>query len=167
MSDIIDDDYREFLSDLKRRVVQAQTTAARVVNRELILLYWDIAAAIVEKQKVAKWGDAVVERLSSDLRYSFPDVRGFSADNVWRRKQLFETWSSPEFLEQAVPEIENAGRNFLEQPVPDTPKPNPPDEGFLHSTPQIQADQTQAMQVIRRLVATIPWGHHLEIMKKA
>ena len=48
MSDIIDDDYREFLSDLKRRVVQAQTTAARVVNRELILLYWDIGAALVE-----------------------------------------------------------------------------------------------------------------------
>lgn len=39
MNEIIDDDYREFLGELKRRVVQAQTTAARVVNRELILLY--------------------------------------------------------------------------------------------------------------------------------
>jgi len=34
MTDLIDDDYREFVADLKRRVVEAQAIAARVVNRE-------------------------------------------------------------------------------------------------------------------------------------
>ncbi|TWU05366.1 DUF1016 domain-containing protein [Allorhodopirellula heiligendammensis] len=49
MNEIIDDDYREFIADLKRRVAQAQATAARVVNRELILLYWDIGGAVAKK----------------------------------------------------------------------------------------------------------------------
>jgi hypothetical protein len=44
-------------------VRNARTSAARAVNRELILLYWDIGEGIVEKQRTAGWGDAVVENL--------------------------------------------------------------------------------------------------------
>ena len=53
-------DYAEFLTGLKERIRSAQITAARAVNRELILLYWDIGHAIVEKQQTARWGDSVV-----------------------------------------------------------------------------------------------------------
>ncbi|MCL4203967.1 MAG: hypothetical protein KJ000_15810 [Pirellulaceae bacterium] len=53
-------DYAEFLTGLKEQIRSAQITAARAVNRELILLYWDIGHAIVEKQQTARWGDSVV-----------------------------------------------------------------------------------------------------------
>ena len=43
--------YRQFIEDLKTRVVSARISAARAVNRELILLYWDIGRGIVEKQR--------------------------------------------------------------------------------------------------------------------
>jgi hypothetical protein len=109
MSKIIDDDYREFLGDLKRRVRQAQATAARVVNREWILLYWDIGAAIVEKQRIANWRDSVVERLSSDLRSEFDEIKGFSANNLWLMRQFYSTNSSSEFLEQLVQEFQGRG----------------------------------------------------------
>jgi len=49
-------DYAEFLTGLKDRIRNAQITAARAVNRELILLYWDIGRAIAEKQHTARWG---------------------------------------------------------------------------------------------------------------
>lgn len=43
-------DYREFIAGLKTRVAAARLSAARAVNRDLILLYWDIGQGIVEKQ---------------------------------------------------------------------------------------------------------------------
>jgi len=120
-------DYPAFLAALKERVLHARTTAARAVNRDLILLYWDIGRAIVQKQQSAGWGSAIVQRLAADLRVAFPDMRGFSADNLWRMKQFFVHYSSSEFLEQAVPELKvraktltiwSTQENLLEQPVP-------------------------------------------------
>jgi hypothetical protein len=44
--------------------------------------------------------------------------REFSADNVWRMRQFYAAHSTPEFLEQAVPELKrHAGQPSLEQPV--------------------------------------------------
>ncbi len=52
-------DYPAFLAALKERVLQARTSAARAVNRELILLYWDIGRGIVDKQQELGWGESV------------------------------------------------------------------------------------------------------------
>jgi len=82
-TDLSHPDYPAFLAALKDRILHARISAARTVNRELILLYWDIGQSIVEKQQTAGWGDAVVERLAADLRAEFPDLRGFSPRNIW------------------------------------------------------------------------------------
>jgi hypothetical protein len=39
-------EYRQFIRDLKSRVVSARISAARSVNGEMILLYWDIGQGI-------------------------------------------------------------------------------------------------------------------------
>ncbi|AWI10594.1 DUF1016 N-terminal domain-containing protein [Ereboglobus luteus] len=100
-------DYVSFVADLKLRIVTARLGAARAVNSELILLYWDIGRAIVEKQRIAKWGDSVVEQLAADLRREFPDMRGFSTANIWRMRQLYEIHTQPEFLAQVAREMKN------------------------------------------------------------
>src|SRR6185295_17124923 len=82
-------DYPTFLATLKARILHARTSAAREVNRELVLLYWDIGQGIVEKQRTAGWGDAVVERLAADLRAEFPDMRGFSPRNIWDMRRFY------------------------------------------------------------------------------
>jgi hypothetical protein len=71
----------------------------------LILLYWDIGHAIVEKQQTARWGDSVVEQLAADLRAEFPHIRGFSANNLWLMRQLYSEYACQEFLEQLVQEL--------------------------------------------------------------
>ena len=55
--------YASLLTDLKARIRAAQLRAAVSVNRELILLYWDIGKIIVESQKTKGYGKQVVERL--------------------------------------------------------------------------------------------------------
>ena len=93
-----DTDYREFLVALKDHIGEARLNAARSVNRELIALYWHIGASIVGKQKQHGWGEAVVERLSKDLMRAYPDMRGFSPQNLWRMRQFYLDHTDAAFL---------------------------------------------------------------------
>ncbi len=74
--------YGELLEDLKARIRTAQVRAALAVNRELVLLYWQIGREILARQREAGWGAKVVERLAVDLRREFPEMTGFSARNL-------------------------------------------------------------------------------------
>jgi predicted nuclease of restriction endonuclease-like (RecB) superfamily len=153
-------DYAVFLAGVKARVLHARTSAARAVNRDLILLYWDIGRGIVEKQQTAGWGDAVVEQLAADLRAEFPDMRGFSNQNVWRMQQLYLDHTSAEFLSQAVRELKRlpkAGKpDFLQQAVAEIGTPEP----LAQPSPEFLA------QAVRELVAAVPWGHHANVLAK-
>jgi hypothetical protein len=48
-------EYVEFVTELKQRIVLARLSAVRAVNRDLILLYWDIGRGVVEKRKKFGW----------------------------------------------------------------------------------------------------------------
>ena len=130
-------DYPAFLAALKDRILDARISAARTVNHELVLLYWDIGRGIAEKQKAAGWGDSVVERLAADLRAEFPDMRGFSVVNLWRMKQLYLVHTSPEFLSQAVRDSKVG-----------------------------QANPEKLSQAVQELVASVPWGHHANLLAR-
>ncbi len=89
---MIPEGYEAFLRDLKTRIRSAQVKAAVSVNREMIVLYWEIGKALVERQEHAGWGKAVVERLARDLRNAFPDIKGFSRSNIYAMRQFFLTY---------------------------------------------------------------------------
>lgn len=105
-SSIVDGNwYSSFLADIKSRIQSAQYEALRAVNKELVLLYWDLGRLIVERQKEAGWGKAVVERLARDLQGEFPGVRGFSDQNLWRMRRFYEAYTGNEKLSPLVIEI--------------------------------------------------------------
>jgi len=116
-------DYPVFLADLKERILQARTSAARAVNREMILLYWDIGRGIVEKQQLLGWGDGVIDKLSSDLRSAFPDHTGFFARNLRDMKRFYIAYSDQAIWRQAVAKLEKSETTveFLPQLVAEIP----------------------------------------------
>lgn len=59
-------------------------------------LYWDIGKRIVESQKEMGWEKSVVEQLAFDLRWEFPDVKGFSARNLWTIQAFYRVYSRNE-----------------------------------------------------------------------
>lgn len=132
--------YAQFVAGLKARIQSARTAAARAVNHELVLLYWDIGQAITDKQRTLGWGESVVEMLSRDLRRAFPGTSGFSVSSLWRMRQFYVVHSSPEFLAQAVRELGPCAGAGAE--------------------PAILA------QAVRELLAAVPWGHHVELLNK-
>jgi predicted nuclease of restriction endonuclease-like (RecB) superfamily len=74
--------YGELLELVKGEVQAARVQAARVVNTELVVLYWRIGTLIRQRRAEQGWGTKVVERLAADLRSEFPGMRGFSPRNL-------------------------------------------------------------------------------------
>lgn len=97
--------YASLLAEVKERIRAAQYAALRAVNKELVVLYWDIGQMIVMRQEGVTWGKAVVQRLATDLQKEFPGVKGFSASNLWRARLFHETYVTSEKLAPLVREI--------------------------------------------------------------
>lgn len=133
--------YPAFLNDLKARIRTAQVKAALAVNRELIALYWHIGRSIVERQRTAGWGKAVVERLATDLQIAFPGLEGFSARNIWHARAFYLGYSD--------------GSTELKQPVSElgSPKTHPLSRKTSTSIPP-------------QPVSEIPWGHNIVLLQK-
>jgi predicted nuclease of restriction endonuclease-like (RecB) superfamily len=96
------DGYTDWLAELKTRIHTAQQRAALAVNRELVLLYWQIGRDILERQAQQGWGAKVIERLAHDLRTAFPDMKGFSRANLMYMRAFAEAWPDAEIVQQAV-----------------------------------------------------------------
>lgn len=84
---------------------EAKRRAHRAVNVELIDLYWNIGAVIVHRIKSDGWGKGTVEALSLHLQRTRPAARGFSPQNLWRMRQLYETYRDAPELSTLVREL--------------------------------------------------------------
>lgn len=99
------DGYADWLADLKDRIHTAQQRASLAVNRELVLLYWQIGQDILARQAAQGWGAKVIERLSKDLRASFPEMKGFSRANLMYMRAFAEAWPDNTIVQQAVGQL--------------------------------------------------------------
>lgn len=144
-------EYRQFIEQLKARVLYARLSAARAVNCGLILLYWDIGRGIVEKQQALGWGESVVEMVAADLQQAFPATTGFSPRNLRSAKQLYLSYSDPTIWLQTVAKL-----------------PRVTKAGDAEIWPQAAAKLTNetVIEFLRQLVAKIPWGQNLLILNK-
>lgn len=97
--------YAEWLAELKHRIHGAQQRAALAVNRELVLLYWQIGRDILARQAQAGWGAKVIERLALDLRAAFPDMKGFSPRNLKYMRSFAEAWPEAEFVQAVLAQL--------------------------------------------------------------
>lgn len=97
--------YDEFLHNLKERIRNSQVRAALAVNRELVLLYWQIGCEILKRQKEQGWGSKVIEKLAKDLKREFPDISGFSRSNLLYMRAFAEAYPDEQFVQQLVGQI--------------------------------------------------------------
>lgn len=94
--------YADWLADLKKRIHSAQQRASRAVNRELVVLYWQIGCEILTRQADQGWGAKVIDRLARDLREAFPDMKGFSPRNLKYMRAFAEAWPDESIVQQVA-----------------------------------------------------------------
>lgn len=101
------DDFKKWVSQLKRDIRSAQVKAAVKVNTEMLRLYWRMGADICEKQKLTSWGDGWLKELSRELMTEFPDMKGFSHRNLQYIRQWFQFYNERiTFAQQVVAQID-------------------------------------------------------------
>ena len=100
MSSLVPSDYVATLENIKRLVHEARYVAQRRVNTELLRLYWQIGAVIIERQRTAPWGSKVLNQLSADLRAEFPTAKGFSLANLKYMRRFAEAWPDKDAIGQ-------------------------------------------------------------------
>ncbi|TSA39465.1 MAG: DUF1016 domain-containing protein [Methylococcaceae bacterium] len=73
-------------------IVAAKQRAYQAVNQELVTLYWTIGEYLHQQVSSAAWGKAVIKELAVFIAQTEPNSKGFSAQNLWRMKQFYETY---------------------------------------------------------------------------
>lgn len=94
-------DFDEVLSLIEA----ARGRAVAVVNTTLIELYWQIGEHITRRIAGDGWGQGTVQALAEYIRERHPNARGFSAQNLWRMRQFFETYRSQPKLSTLLREL--------------------------------------------------------------
>ena len=99
------DDYELFLNKLKQRIDSARVRAVLAVNKELVLLYWQIGRDILKRQQAEGWGTKVVAQLAKDLKREFPGMKGFSRSNLMYMRAFAEAWPDESIVQAALGQI--------------------------------------------------------------
>ena len=99
------DGYTNLLTSLKARIQQERIKAVISANFAMVMLYWDIGVSILERQQNEGWGSKVVDRLSFDLKESFPDMKGFSSRNLKYMRKFAEHWPDRGIVQEVLAQI--------------------------------------------------------------
>ena len=79
-------EYLDLVQTIKQEIQQAQYKATLSVNKELIMLYYNIGKIINEHKS---WGNKFIENLAADIKLSFPNARAilFATLNICQNLQ--------------------------------------------------------------------------------
>jgi len=153
---MIDEEYVQWMSEVKQRFRSAQIKAAVKVNSEQLLFNWQLGRDLVERKAEEKWGSGIVEQVSLDLRDTFPTAKGFSARNLWFMKQWYTFYSSKSESAVLISNLESRlemGSLKLKQVASE-----------IHEQ-KLKQDDSEMM--FPSIFAFVPWMHHVLIVQKS
>lgn len=97
--------YAALLGEIKRRIQTGRLKAVMAANSAMVSLYWDVGRLILDRQRQAGWGAKVIDRLSADLRETFPDMRGLSPRNLKYMRSFAAAWPDPAIVQEVLAQI--------------------------------------------------------------
>lgn len=105
--------YQDFVIEIKKQIASSQQKAALSVNKELILLYWNIGEMIFENQSLLEGRNNFIDQLAKDIKSDFPFSSGFSRTNLFNIRRFYNFYNDFP-IQQAVGLEENS---LIQQPV--------------------------------------------------
>lgn len=82
----------EAIKAIKAAILQSRYTAARLVNREMLALYYDVGEYVSQHSRIDTWGTGALEVISKQLQQELPGLRGFSVTSLKRMRAFYENW---------------------------------------------------------------------------
>ena len=99
---INNNEYFEILEDIKVQIKAAQYKAALGMNREQILLFWNIGKVIIEN---SKWGNKFIDNLARDIKLEFPIATGYSVRNLKYMKKFASMFHDDKIVQAALAQL--------------------------------------------------------------
>lgn len=84
---------------------EARQKAFHAANTTLIDLYWQVGEYISRKVQSAAWGEGVIDQLARYIAQEHPDIKGFTRRNLYRMKQLYETYRNQAIVSSLVTQL--------------------------------------------------------------
>ena len=86
--------YAEAVKAIKEAILESRYRAARLVNKEVLALYYAIGGYISVQSRAARWGSNAIGTISELLQQELPGLRGFSETSIKRMRIFYEAWCS-------------------------------------------------------------------------
>lgn len=84
--------YTEAVRAIKEAILESRYRAARLVNKEILALYYAIGGYISVQSRAARWGSNAIGTISELLQQELPGLRGFSETSIKRMRIFYEAW---------------------------------------------------------------------------
>ena len=97
-------DYNIAVQTIKDAILRSQYQAAKLVNREMLSLYYGIGRYISANSREGFWGTGAIRTISEKLRKELPGLKGFSETNLKNMRLFYEEWE-PIFNKSAISTI--------------------------------------------------------------
>ena len=152
----LDSEYVQWIHEIKQRYRNAQIKAAVKVNSEQLLFNWQLGRDLVVRKAEEKWGSGIVNQVSLDLQAEFPEVKGFSARNLWFMRQWYSFYASNIKTISLISDMENQvdiGSVKLKQVASE-----------IH---EAKVKQLASELEFPSVFAFVPWMHHVLIIQKS
>ncbi len=151
----IDQEYVQWLGEIKARYRSAQVKASIKVNAEQLIFNWQLGRDLVIRKAEERWGAGVVEQISLDLQAEFPTSKGFSTTNLWYMKQWYQFYST------AIPKLQQLAGELQ---IPDNQYGKKLQQ-LVGEIQQFEESKEQGTD-LPGLFMCVPWGHHIQILSK-
>ena len=86
-------DYNIAVQTIKDAILRSQYQAAKLVNREMLSLYYGIGRYISANSRDGFWGTGAIKTISGRLRKELPGLKGFSESSLKNMRMFYEEWS--------------------------------------------------------------------------
>ncbi|WP_300504152.1 YhcG family protein [uncultured Duncaniella sp.] len=88
-----ENNYRVAVSIIKEAILRSQYQAAKLVNREMLSLYYGVGRYISANSRDGFWKTGAIKAISERLCKELPGLRGFSETNLKYMRIFYEEWS--------------------------------------------------------------------------
>ena len=86
-------DYNIAVQTIKDAILRSQYQAAKLINHEMLSLYYGIGRYISANSREGFWGTGAIRTISEKLRKELPGLKGFSQTNLKYMRIFYEEWS--------------------------------------------------------------------------
>ncbi|GHU41889.1 hypothetical protein AGMMS50289_05750 [Betaproteobacteria bacterium] len=77
---------------LKDAIVRSRYQAAKLVNKELLGLYYAVGRYVSDNSRCGYWGKGAIKQISDNLQRELPGLRGFGEVSLKKMRLFYEAW---------------------------------------------------------------------------